>query len=271
MNGTRRLLRMATLVVVAALVVLVGPAPAWARVDPPDVRGLSIPAAQQALQAWDKSVIITFVPALEQLPQGTDLSTVVASRRTWLNPVTIDPQPPQVEVILGTYVPDLRDLTRAQAVEALRTRGLRLAAEPAQAPDSWVVSAQRPAPGTLVEFRPPVTVALRAPVTPSATPAVTPAATPGPDPDPGGGLFTPELVLAVGGSGLGLGLLILVAALSLRRAGLRRAAPPPANNVEVRGYAGQVVGPELSEGGVSLSVRLEPHHDPGTLTLEEER
>jgi hypothetical protein len=65
---------------------------------------------------------------------------------------------------------------------------------------------------------------------------------------------------------LGLG------SLALRRAARRRGRLDPRHpDVSVQGFSGQVVGPDLVEAGPSVAVRLEPHVDPGTVSLEEVR
>lgn len=254
MDGVRTLLRLTTVALVGALAALLAallePSPAWARADPPDVRGLSVDEARTQLEAWSRTVRIIFVPALEQLPRGIDRSTVVVSESTWLNPTTGEVVRPQMRLALGTRVPDLSGLTRDQADQALTIRGLRLRSAPDPVSPEWVATSQQPPPLTVVAFGFTVSVDLGSP----------------------DGMATTDLVVLVGGAAVALGLLILIGVLTARQ--LRRRRPTaPTERIEVRSFAGQVVGPDLSEPtpGASLSVRLEPHYDRGTFSLEEGR
>jgi hypothetical protein len=153
---------------------------------------------------------------------------------------------PQIRLSLGARVPDLAGLTPAQATQALTTRGLRLEAAPAQPAAAWLVTGQRPSAGTLVEFG----------LTVGAT-----FAAPPPPPRP--------WILLAGVAAAVLLPLVLVAVLATRAVRRKRRRGRTVEQVEARGYAGEVVGPELSEGGPSVSVRLEPHYDAGTFRLEE--
>jgi hypothetical protein len=171
---------------------------------------------------------------------------VVVVSYAWLNPVQTGAAVvrPQIRLSLGARVPDLAGLTPAEAEKAVTTRGLRLEAAPAQPAAAWEVTGQRPSAGTLVDF--------------GATVGATFAAPP-PPPRP--------WALIAGVAGAGLLLLVLLALLLTRAA--RRRRHHVNERVEARGYAGEVVGPELSEGGPSVRVRLESHYDAGTFRLEE--
>lgn len=254
--------------VVAALVVLTGPAPAWARAeDPPGVIGLSISDSRSELQKWNKAVVIAYVPPLESLPAGVDPSSVVVARSEWVNQVvTAAALRPLFRLTLGSRIPDLSGLTRDQAAHAIETRGLKFSVSSDPGKPDAVVESQNPQPQSIVEFGLGVTVALAA--------------------DDEGGMSTTTttttVVLIAAGSGLGLALLILLGVLTARRAGRRRRTPTVPESIEVKAYHGQLIGPELTEPGpgttfaggdqrTSVSVRLEPHYDPGTFTLEEGR
>jgi hypothetical protein len=120
----------------------------------------------------------------------------------------------------------------------------------------------------LVPFGTAVSLFLDAPViATTAAPAPSPTAT-----DRHRGLRDrPVLVATVVGGSAGLFVLILGTGLALRRAARRRGLEAGAPNISVQGHPGQVVGPQVSEAGPSLSVRIEPHSDPGTVSLEEVR
>jgi hypothetical protein len=249
MDGIRRLFRGTVVVLLAGM--LAGAA--W--VDPPpDVRGLSVDDARARLVAWNQSVTIQVLPT--SLPAGVDPSTVVVAASTWLNPVAVGATVvrPQVRLTLGPRVPDLIGLTQTQAVDALVARGLRLRSEPAQPAADWVVTAQRAPGGTIVEFGLTITATF---------------AEPEPEPE----TTTDRTVLVAVAAGGVVALLVLLAGLLLLRSRSRRRRPrPPAmETIEVRGHPGQVIGPELSEPGASVSIRLEAHADAGTLTVEEIR
>jgi hypothetical protein len=236
--------RWAVVVLLATLGVFLGPGTAWAD-DPPDVRGLSVTQARAKLTAWNDSVVVQVLP--QQLPAGVDQSTVVVATSTWLNrsaqPGTAVVRP-QVRLTLGTTVPDLSGSTPQQASRVLAARGLTLRMDPAQAGADWIVSAQRPAPGTIVEFG----LAVGATFTP-------PPSRP------------PWLLIGLVGGGL---LVLLLLTVALVRA-IRRPRRPrtPRELIQVRSHPGTVIGPDLDELGTSVSVRLEPRYDPGTFTLEE--
>jgi PASTA domain len=218
--------------------------------DPPDVRGLSVDDARKALQAWNPNVVIQRVP--ERLPSGVDESTVVVATSTLVN----QPSSPNVTVIrpvvrltLGTRVPDLTGMTSAAAAQALAARGLRLGRPSPQPDPTWVVTTQQVPPGSIVEFGLTVAATFGAPET-------------GP----------PTLVL-IGAAGLALLLLALATTLGIRasRRRARRRRDRLAAAVRVETHPGQVIGPDLTEHTGTVSVRLAPHHDPGTVNMEEVR
>jgi len=238
---------------------------AFAANDPPDVRGLSPAAAKQALLAWDKSAVISFAPALADLPPGTDPSTVVALRATRASQPQFAAAASPVVVELGTAVPELTGDTLATATDELARHGLRPAARPVDAAPDWLVNGQEVAPGTLVGFRAPVAVFLVAPVGVTTPPPAAPAPSNG-----------PRIVLVAGSSAGALVLLALLATLALRRT-RRRRRRPPLERVEARAHPGQLIGPELIERDPgpgrpgTVGVRLEPRYDPGTFRIEEAR
>jgi hypothetical protein len=218
------------------------------REDPPDVRGLSVDDARKALQAWNRSVVIQVVP--ERLPAGVNESTVVVASSTLLNPPSspsITVQRTVMRLSLGSRVPDLIGMTSAAAAQALVTRGLRLAPPSPRPEPTWAVSAQQVPPGTIVEFGATVAATFAAPET------------------------RPPTLVLVGGAGLVLLLLGLATALAIRasRRRARRRRDRLAAAVRLETHPGQVVGPELTEHAGTVSVRLEPHHDRGTLRMEE--
>ena len=219
-----------------------------AREDPPDVRGLSVEDARRALQAWDRNVLIQVLP--ERLPSGVDESTVVVANFTVLNEPTspnVSVNRPVVRLSRGTRVPDLAGMTPAAATQALAARGLRLGPPPAETQPTWVVTAQRVPPGSIVEFG----------LTVGATFAA---------PDAG-----PPMVLLVSAAGLLLLLLVLATVLVVRgsRRRTRRRQDGLAAAVRLETHPGQVVGPDLTEHAATVSVRLAPHLDRGTLSTEE--
>jgi PASTA domain len=243
--------------------------PASAAPDLPEVRGLTPTQAQQAVnRAFNPApasatvaVTVTFTPALTALPAGTDRSTVVASRASWLNPTQYGKATPQVTIAVGTLVPDLTGdtLTRARAV--LAQHGLLVAAEPDGVGPDWLVTGQELEPGTVVEFRAPLTVFFAAPATsPTAAPLRS-----GPS----------RTALLVGGAVAFVVLMAIGALATLigRRIRGRRNPPPAAERVEVPVHPGPVIGPELVElpdpYPETTEIRLEPHDDPGAFHLEE--
>jgi hypothetical protein len=233
------------------------PSPAWARDDPPPVQGLSVPDAQELLLGWDKSVQISYEPDPEKLADGIDRSTVVVLSSDWLNPTPIDPEAPRVRLSLGAKVPDLTGLTLDAATTALTSNGL-VASPNGPSPTDWVVGNQQPVAGTLLGFQSRVLVFM-----------VAPGLLTSPEPQNPDGSTIPWWVLVA------VGALLLVAAaattVAVRRAVRRRNPPSPPERIEVRGSPGPVQGPELTESqpGASLSVRVEAHYDPGTLTMQE--
>ncbi len=267
---TRALRVTATVAVAAALALsalLIGATSAGARADdPPSVIGLSISDSRSELQKWNKAVVIAYVPPLESLPAGVDPSSVVVARSEWVNQVvTAAALRPLFRLTLGSRIPDLSGLTRDQAADAIETRGLKFSVSSDPGKPDAVVESQNPQPQSIVEFGLGVTVALAA--------------------DDEGGVSTTTtttVMLIAAGSGLGLALLILLGVLTARRVGRRRRTPTVPESIEVKAYHGQLIGPELTEPGPgttfaggdqrsSVSVRLEPHYDPGTFTLEEGR
>jgi len=219
-----------------------------AREDPPDVRGLSVEDARKALQAWDRNVLIQVLP--ERLPSGVDESTVVVVTSTLLNQpsspnVTVNR--PVVRLSRGTRVPDLAGMTPSAATQALTARGLRLGPPSAQTQPTWVVTTQQVPPGSIVEFG----------LTVGATFAA-----------PDDGL---PMALLAGAAGLAFLLLALAATLGIRgsRRRARRRQDRLAAAVRLETHPGQVVGPDLTEHTATVSVRLEPHLDRGTLSTEE--
>ncbi len=249
--------------VAAVVTALAAAGPAWAA-DPPDVTGLSIPAAQQALTAWDKAVVLTYVPSLKELPAGLNPAAVVVASSRWLNPVTIDPEPPNVEVDLGTAVPDLTGVARARVPEILAPLGLAVTADPDTAGPDWVVTNQRPAGGIIVRLGFPVTLFFAPPaatVTPDPTSTVEPPVT--------GGSRLVLIAAIAGTSALAVAILGVVGVSSLRRRARRGRRPP--EQIEVHGFPGQVLGPQLTEAdpAATVSIRLLPHHDVAAVTLEE--
>jgi len=219
-----------------------------ARDDPPDVRGLSVDDARKVLQAWNRTVVIQVVPA--RLPAGVDESTVVVATSTLISQPTspnVAAKEPVVRLTLGTRVPDLTGMTPTEATRALEERGLRLAAPTPQTEPTWVVTTQQVPPGSIVEFGLPVAATFAAPET-----------------------SRPTIVL-VSAAGLALLLLLLATALVIRasRRRTRRRRERLAAGVRLETHPGQVVGPDLTEQTGAVSVRLEPHHDRGTLRTEE--
>ncbi len=222
----------------------------WAQsavAQPPPVRGLSVAEARKVLLDWNKNVVIQLVP--QALPAGVDESTVVAVTATEL---TAQQTPgasanrPVVRLALGAQVPDLIGMTPQTATEALAARGLRLPRSTAAVDPSFVVTSQQVPAGSIVDFGFSVPVTFAAPETGPST-----------------------VVIA---SAVALGVLLLaLAAFAIRsvRRRNRRGRPQVATAVLLHSYPGQTVGPDLVERAESVSVRLEPHVDPGTVTLEE--
>lgn len=244
MDGTRRGLRWATaIVVVAVLAVLMGPSPAWARDDPPDVRGLPVNEATNRLAQWNQSVFFVYEPAPD-IGLDIDVSNVLVSRMELVtSPAGTSANRPVVRLITGRRIPDLTGLTREQALKAIERRELVLVTSPEQAPAEWVVRNQRPQAGTILEFTPAnaVTVVLVDPAPPPV------------QAEPWLGLSRPTLVAVAGSSVAVLAVLALLGTLAVRRAGRRRAS-----------WARDQGDAEPGDG---VSVRLVPHYDPGTLTL----
>jgi PASTA domain len=214
--------------------------------DPPDVRGLSVDDARNALQAWNRTVVIQVVPEL--MPSGVDESTVVVATATLLNP----PSSPNVTAIrpvmrlaLGSSVPDLTGMTPAEAVQALAARGLRLAPPSPQPQPSWVVTTQHVQPGVIVEFGVPVAATFAAPDT------------------------GPPMILLLGAAGVVLLALATLLGIRTSRRRTRRRRARLAAAVRLETHPGQVVGPDVTEHDTTVSVRLAPHHDRGTLSTEE--
>lgn len=238
---------------------------AFAVDDPPDVRGLSPAAAQQAVLNWDKSAVISFSPALSELPPGTDASTVVAVRAIRASQPQFTAAAAPVVIDLGTVVPDLAGDTRTTASDELARHGLRLAARPVDAPPDWLVDGQEVAPGTVVGFRGPVAVFLVAPVVVTTPPRPVPPARPS---------IGPRVALVAGSSAAAVVLLALLGVVALRRT-RRRRQPPRLERVEARPHAGQLIGPDLIERETgpgrpgTVGVRLEPRYDPGTFEIQQ--
>jgi hypothetical protein len=237
MDGSRRALRwVAAVVAVATVAVVATPAASWAQDEPPDVRGLPVTEATARLAEWNRSVFFIYEPPPDIGLDMDPVDVVVSRMELATAPAASSANRPVVRLITGRLIPDLSGLTREQALTAIARRELVLATSPTQAPATWVVNSQRPAPGTILEFTErDVTVVLADPGTP-------------PDPDGGWlGLSRPTLV-ALGGSSVAvLAILALLGTLALRRARRRRGPP-----------------------GGTVSVRLVPRYDPGTLTLHQD-
>jgi hypothetical protein len=252
------------------------PSAALADNNPPNVNGLSANQATLALQNWDKTVVITFVPALDQLPPslGPDDALVYASH-VILPPLDFKPPtplPPEFELDLGAAVPDLTGLTPSDVDSRLNPLEFKGVPSPDGFQPDWVVQAQRPEAGTVLPFGSAVTVVLApASVLPS-TPnlSTTPVAPPPPPPPPPPRRFDPVLVGEVGGGSLAALLLIALVTTSSLRRSRRRRRPPPVEQVEARPHAGPIQPPELVSSLPSLSVRLEPRPNPGAVVFHEE-
>jgi hypothetical protein len=251
--------------VAAVTLSVTGPTAAAAADDPPDVVGLTVDQATAALQNWNKSVVIMFVPSLDTVPPslGPEAVLVYASH---LIPQTFRPSvvvPPQVEVDLGTPLPDLTGLTSSAVDNLLTPLQLKADTLPPDFQPDWVVRTQRPPASTIVPFGSLVTVLLAAP------PPVTASPTPVIITEPPRPRVDPVLVAAVGGGSLALLLMVaLVTTGSLRRRRRRRSPPP--EQVEARAHAGAVSGPHLYSPVPGLSVRLEPRPNPGAVVFHEE-
>ncbi|MGE5156282.1 MAG: hypothetical protein ACM3JP_02170 [Betaproteobacteria bacterium] len=256
---------LAVSLVAAMALALTGPAPAAAADDPPNIDGLTVDQATTALQNWNKSVVITFVPALDKVPPslGPDAVLVYASH---LIPQTFRPAfvpPPQVEVDLGTPLPDLTGRTPSAVDSLLAPVEMTANPLPVGFQPDWVVRNQRPEAGTIMPFGSRITVVLVAPTAPSVT--ATPLIPPSPPPRR---RISPALVAAVGGGSLALlALAALLTTSSLRR---RRRRLGPLQRVEARPHAGPVIGPHLYSPMPGLSVRLEARSNPGPVVFHEE-
>jgi hypothetical protein len=245
--------------------------------DPPDIVGYTVPEAEKALLAWNPNVSIDYVPSLKELPAGFTVDTVLVASSHLASAADLTAHNPRVVVNLGTKVPDLNGMTTVDAEKALAAVDMQSAAGRLRLAPDWVVVGQRPAAGRVAPFGSLVTLLETAPpgavTTPSGLPAIPPIVAP-PPPAPRLSLVA---VSAIAGGSLLLLILAVLALASLARASRRRRRAAPAERVEVYGFPGQVVGPcltVLSPGGTSpvdrsVSVRLEPHPDPGAVRLLE--
>jgi hypothetical protein len=233
----------AAVAAVVTLGLVVSPTPGWAQDEPPDVRGLPVTEATTRLAEWNRSVFFIYEPPPD-IGLDIDPANVLVSRMELVtSPGSLSANRPVIRLITGRLVPDLSGLTREEALTAIARRELSLVTSPALTPATWVVSSQRPAAGTLLEFTEgTVTVVLADPATPPA------------EDDGWLGLSRPTLVAVGGSSVVGLAILALLGTLALRRARLRR--PPP--------------GQPDTDPAAAVSVRLVPHYDPGTLTLHQD-
>lgn len=238
--------RRGLLALVAAALVLgpAGPAlgaPAPTPSGPPYVAGLPVTEATDLLAEWNPSVLFVYEPSAEL---DIDVDDVVVARVAWSGgrqPVSVVAAArPVATLTLGRRVPDLGGLTREQAAAALEPLQFALVPEPAD--PTWVVSTQQPSAGTIVEF------------TPNNAVTVT-FFDPSQRPEEERWLGLPRATaIALGGSfGALLVVLLVLGSLLVRRAARRRTGPDGAaiEHVEVRVYAGQVVGPELTMRGQS--------------------
>ncbi len=247
------------------LTVAATPAMAWAA-DPPDITGFTVDQAETALRNWDKTVVITYVPSLRDLPDGYTRDTVLVASSLWVKTPGVAAVAPLVRVDLGATLPDLTSLTALDASRSVAPMQLKTDGLPRDAQSDWVVVGQRPAAGTVVAFGSLVTLILTAPSPAATTPPVT---TPPVIVTPPGRRADPLLVAAVaGGSGLLLVLAALATTSTMRRRRRRRRDPAP-EHIEARGHPGHVVGPHIAASAPSVSVRLEPRSSLGTITLEE--
>ena len=249
MDRVARWWRTAPWIAVVALALLASAAPAAAApaptpTGPPAVAGLPVTEATRVLADWNKAVLFIYEPSAEL---DLDVDDVVVARVSWSSgrqPISVvTAARPVATLTLGRRVPSLAGLTRAEAETALKRLQFALAAVPATAADTWVVQTQEPKAETIVEFTPAnvVTVTLRDPT------VVEPREE---------RLFglPRTTAIALGGSFAALLILLLVlGSMMVRRAARRRAGPDTAaaEHVEVRVYAGQVVGPELTMRGRS--------------------
>jgi hypothetical protein len=253
----RSLRRTAAAVAVVVAGLVVAPAPAWAREDPPDVTGLPVLDATAKLAAWNKAVFFQYEPAPD-IDLGVDPTDVLVARTEWPQgtPSAVSARP-VVRLHLGRRVPDLAGLAEDRARAEAARFAFRLRAAPAGVGPDWIVSVQSPVAGTIVEFvngTRVLNVGLTAPVAP--TPTVEPTPNPGPEPPPG--LSTVELAV-LAGSGLVTALVLLLGGLAMRRALRRSPERPdmsPAERIEVRAHPGETTGPVLVVAHPDLSVRL---------------
>lgn len=190
-------------------------------------------------------------------------------------------------VVVLVSVPNLIGRTVTQARALLKPNGLKLVG----ATRSGRVATQSPEPGATVERGSSVRVTLRPIVAPSSpapsrsqhstsppssstvrpTPSLTSGGSPTVPPGEGGQSGGWILLGASGGAG---GLLVLASAVLLSRTAIRvRERQWIRQHVHAEPRLGDVEPPEVRTDPrfPSSAVRLEPHQDPGTHTVEEER
>jgi hypothetical protein len=165
------------------------------------------------------------------------------------------PTPTEPEVLV--IVPNLTGMTAAEAATTLRQTGLVL-----QPPTATVgvVAAQSPAPGTHVPRGTTITVRLESSPSQPSPPSPQPSIPPQPVADRATRLV--PVLLAVTGLGA-----VLTARLRRRL----RTRQPPTLTGRIHGvpYVDAAGSTSLTGPARTRSVRLEPHHDHGTTTIEE--
>jgi PASTA domain len=246
------------------------------------IRGMLVPDAEKLLLAKNPNVKVKVkVKAWGQAPAGTDPRTGVVYDS---EPSLGSTVPDDISLYTVGRIPNVKNLTRAEAARTLTAHGMVAVWQPQDAPGTWSVTTQSPGPASPVAWATEVTATLVAPVVtattattrpPSRTPtlasprpatgSVGPAGSPAvAEPPPIG--RTAESVAVLSGAVLLLLLLALYAAATAHR-GRRWVRARLA--VQTSGdLAGDTTVRQM-EGPGDPSVHIRPVADAGRYTIKE--
>lgn len=233
--------------------------PAQGQPEPPEVRGLRLPVAREAVvRRWYPNaptlVIVLVEPAV---PAGVAEDDAVVTDQVVVQYLgqgdDVNPRA-VIRLVVGTAVPELVGLTAEEARERAEAVGLSVGVG---GDPGGRVASQEPAAGVVVRFGSGVRVQLAAVATTEPPVGSAPAA---PTPRwPWVALAGGGLLVLVGGGGVAL------------RQRQRRRRAEPARTVRCEPHPDP--RPELSVravgDGIDLSFRVRPRADAGTVTVEE--
>lgn len=179
-----------------------------------------------------------------------------------------------VTLVVGSEVPDLRASTAAEADELLRARGLVMVPASAESEADWRIDGQSPGPGSLLPFGEAVEVRFAGVADSTEVSPESPGPTSGRGPgtaavggdESGGGDLWPWVV---GGLAVIALAVIALAVVSAFRALRGRRATTRGIRIDPHPDLEPTVALHRLGDALDVSLRIEPHPDPGRQTMEE--